>query len=257
ALDAAIAEPNAATASEKIQAILDPLCLFGVSINPELRVKVTRGGAKPDLVEQGWRQFLVKVHNESGTTAALRALSPNAQKLAGSSQGDVSNRWLDLMMFDSQPLKPTLSGLTLEYRIIQLYSRDAGKREAKFSFNVGQGTQDLGYRNETDVLFDCLPAHPVLFTVRDENDQPTTAAFVIRDQQGRVHPSQAKRLAPDFAFHPQVYRGDGEIVKLPSGVYRIEFSRGPESITKTRTMIVTPTLAGATFKVERWIDPSK
>src|SRR5439155_20068325 len=34
ALDAAIAERNAATASEKIQAILDPLCLFGVSINP-------------------------------------------------------------------------------------------------------------------------------------------------------------------------------------------------------------------------------
>ena len=29
--------------------------------------------------------------------------------------------------------------------------------------------------------------------------------FIIRDQ-GRVYPSQAKRLAPDFAFHPQVYR---------------------------------------------------
>ena len=143
-----------AAAAEKIQTILDPLCLFGVQINPEMRVKVARGEAKPELVEQGWRQFLVKVQNESGTTAPLRAESPNAKKLAGSLLEDVLNRWLDLMMFDSQPLKPALSGLTLEYRIVQLYSRDAGKREAKFSFNVGQGTQDLGYRNETDVLFD-------------------------------------------------------------------------------------------------------
>jgi len=63
--------------------------------------------------------------------------------------------------------------------------------------------------------------------VRDENDEPTTAAFIIRDKQGRVYPSQAKRLAPDFAFHPQVYRGDGETLHLPDGTYNVEFSRGP------------------------------
>jgi len=60
-----------------------------------------------------------------------------------------------------QPLTPTLSGLALEYRIVQLYSRDAGKREAKISFNVGQGTQDIGYRNDVDVLFTSLPASDV------------------------------------------------------------------------------------------------
>src|SRR5207244_10580152 len=115
--------------------------------------------APAKVVEQGWRQFLVKVQNDAGTTAALKADSPNAQKLFNSPADDVANRWLELQMYDQQPLAKTLSGLNLEYRIVQLYSRDAGKREAKFSFNVGQGTQDLGFRNEADVLFQSDPAH--------------------------------------------------------------------------------------------------
>ena len=85
---------------------------------------------------------------DSGTTTALRATSPNARPLAGSTAAELPDRWLDLAMFDQQPLAPALSGLKLEYRIIQLYARDAGQREAKISFNVGQGTQDLGFRGE-------------------------------------------------------------------------------------------------------------
>ena len=45
-----------------------------------------------------------------------------------------------------------LSGLVLEYRIVQLYSRDPGQREATLTFDVGQGTQDLGYRNEVPTV---------------------------------------------------------------------------------------------------------
>src|SRR3989442_1218183 len=44
----------------QIQKILDRHCLVGVNINPESRVKAQEGPAKPDLVEQGWRTFLVK-----------------------------------------------------------------------------------------------------------------------------------------------------------------------------------------------------
>src|SRR5688572_5070437 len=118
-----------AKAIEKIQSILDGHVLFGVNINPEMRVKVQQGDAKPELDEQGWRVFLVKVANESGTTAKLAAASPNAQRLFNSPSNEVANRWLDLAMFDVQPLAPTLSGLPLEYRIVQVYSRDAGKRD--------------------------------------------------------------------------------------------------------------------------------
>jgi hypothetical protein len=253
ALDAALAKAD----PEAIQQILDPHCLFAVHINPESRVKVARGPAPAELVEQGWRQFLIKVENEAGVTAPLRAKSPNGQRLHGSPAEDVPNRWLELALFDSQPLQPALSGLKLEYRIAQLSTRDAGKREAKFSFDVGQGTQDLGFRNEVDILFDCRPAQTVTFRVRDESGEPTTASFVIRDKQRRVYPSQAKRLAPDFAFHPQVYRADGETLHLPNGAYTIEFSRGPESLVQTRPLTVAGKAQTAEFKVERWIDPSK
>ena len=61
--------------------------------------------------------------------------------------------------------------------------------------------------------------------VKDEHGKPATASFEIRDRRGRVYPSQAKRLAPDFAFHPQVYRADGESIRLPEGEYTIEFNR--------------------------------
>src|ERR1043166_9267004 len=77
AIGAAGQEADAAVAVEKLQAILDAHCLFGVQINPEMRVKVAPGPAAPQLVEQGWRQVLVKVQNESGTTAPLAAVRPD------------------------------------------------------------------------------------------------------------------------------------------------------------------------------------
>jgi hypothetical protein len=277
-LNEALAEKSVTNGAEKIQTALDNHCLFVVSINPEMRVKVARGTAKPELVEQGWRQFLVKVLNESGTTAALRAVSPNAVSVysdeGGGPKGSPSDQfyrekgqslpladnaqlWLELKSFDAQPMAKSLSGLPLEYRIIQLYSRDAGRREAKISFNVGQGTQDLGFRSEVDTLFNCLPARALTLRVRDENNQPTTAEFIIRDAQRRVYPSQAKRLAPDFPFHPQVYRADGEKLKLPDGDYTIEFSRGPESLTQTQKVTVNAESRQLEFKVRRWIDPAQ
>lgn len=257
ALERAAQEMDEGQVAKAVQAALDPYCLLGVQINPESRVKVARGPARPMLVEQGWRTFLVKVHNEAGVTAELRAASPNAQPLFNAPSTDVRNRWLAMQMFDSQPLAPRLSGLALEYRILQLYSRDAGPREAKIAFNVGQGTQDIGFRNDADILFQCAPSADITLRVRDEEGQPTTAMFIIRDQQGNVYPSQAKRLAPDFAFHPQVYRADGEKVRLPPGVYTIEYARGPEYLPKQRTVTLNGRPQSLTFHLERWVDPAK
>jgi hypothetical protein len=262
-----LSESNQALA--KIQAVLDSYCLFDVHINPESRVKVAQGPTKAELQELGWRSFLVKVRNEAGVTAQLKAESPNAMPVYTRSSGDpspketvkgsdVAQRWLDLGTFDRAPLKPQLSGLELEYRIIQLYSRDAGKREAKISFNVGQGTQDIGFRNDVDVLFSCLPSSEVTLHVLDENGKPTTGSFIIRDQQAHVFPSQVKRLAPDFGFHPQIYRSDGEKLKLPAGSYTVEFSRGPEYLVKSQEIkVVEGQPQTFTFRLERWIDPAK
>jgi hypothetical protein len=262
ALETAFKKSDSEEAGEAIQRVLDKYCLLGVNINPESRVKVAQGPAKAELAEKGWRQFLVKIHNEAGVTAELRAESPNAGAVfrregEKTPLGEQRDLWLGLETYNNQPLRKELSGLPLEYRIIQLYSRDAGKREAKVGFNVGQGTQDIGHRNEVDLLFDALPAAEVTFRVRDENGNPATATFTIRDKAGLIYPSQAKRLAPDFAFHPQVYRADGEKEKLPSGEYTVQYSRGPEYLTKTAKFNVNEKKETWAFKLERWVDPSK
>ena len=257
ALTEALSQSDEAKLVKDVQAVFDPLCLVGVNINPESRVKVAAGSAPSELVEGGWTTFLIKVHNEAGVTAPLRANSPNARSMHNSPKGDLRDRWLDLATFDAQPLTKTLTGLTLEYRVISLYSRDRGRREAKLQFDVGQGTQDLGFRNESDFLFTCHPAHEIRLQVLDENGNPTTAAFEIRDHLGRVYPSQSKRAAPDFAFHPQIYRADGESIGLPSGTYTIKNYRGPESLTEVRTVKVNGETKNLSFQIKRWIDPSK
>ena len=264
-----------AEAVEAIQTVLDAHCLVGVDINPEMRVKVAQGPAAPEIVEQGWRTFLIKVSNQAGATGELRVISPNGQSVhdapgkktdsdrfygkhrQGESKLTKDQLWLDLEAFNKQPLKKELSGLALEYRVVSLYSRDAGQREAKLAFNVGQGTQDLGFRSEVDVLFHCAAAREVKFHVLDDDGQPVTAMFIIRDAQQRVYPSQAKRLAPDFAFHPQIYRADGEIIKLPEGKYSVEYTRGPEYLTKAKELDVKGGGQTVEFKLQRWIDPSK
>lgn len=198
-----------------IQKILDPHCLAGVNINPESRVKVKEGPVNKELMQQGWRTFLVKVHNEAGVTAPLAAESANSAPLYKRSSGrpdpemtvpksEIPHRFLDIDIYANPPLKPSLSGLELEYRIVQLYSRDAGKREAMLGFNVGQGTQDIGFRSEVPILFNCVPAVQVMLEVLDFDGKPTTAAFIIRDTLNRVYPSRGRRLAPDFFFQIQL-----------------------------------------------------
>ncbi|MBI1900599.1 MAG: CehA/McbA family metallohydrolase [Planctomycetia bacterium] len=246
-----------------IQKVLDKYCLAGVNINPESRVKVQPGPAKPVLMQHGWRMFVVKVHNEGGVTAQLRCLSPNAPVLRfGSNQpapnvprtSDTKDQFLAIELFEKQPLTQKLSGLPLEYRILGLYSRDSGKREAKLAFDVGQGTQDLGFRNEMPVLFDCRPAVSVVIDVVDHDGKPCTGAFTIRDQQGRVYPSRLRRLAPDLFFHDQVYRASGESILLPPGKYTVAYTRGPEYTIETREITVPEKESHKeSFRLRRWI----
>lgn len=171
---------------------------------------------------------------------------------------DVANRWLDIAMVDGRLLNTRLSGLPLEYRIIQLYSRDTGAREASLAFDVGQGTQDIGFRNEVAILFDCAPATEVSLRVRDYNGEPISCAFVIKDDKGRVCPNPARRLAPDFFFHDQVYRADGETVMLPPGEFQITVSRGPEYHAQTKSLRIgkNDRQAEIAFDLVRWIHPA-
>jgi hypothetical protein len=163
ALEGAAKESDAAAGTAVIQKVLDPYCLVGVELKSDKEIAAAAGPAENKLVEQGWTQFLVKVHNPAGLTGELRAASSNALRLAGSPADDVAGRWLDLEMFNQQPLLPKLSGLALEYRIVPLYRRDAGARQAdlRMEYVVRGGSPprrtDAAPRAEPEVVIRSRP----------------------------------------------------------------------------------------------------
>ena len=264
---AAGSQKTAAEAVAEIERVLDPHCLVSVRINPESRVSVERGAAPARLVEQGWRAFLMKVRNEAGVTGVLNAESPQARPVYRPGTGsplapqsvlpaDIADRWLVITNHGAKPMEPQLSGLLLEYRIVLLYSRDRGRREAQIGATLGTGTADIGFRNRTAVLFDIAPSRDVTLRVRDENGRPTTASFVVQDKVGRVYPARSKRLAPDFFFQNQIYRADGETVRLPDGEFTVTCGRGPEYVPETRAVTIGTATASLDFALRRWIDPA-
>ena len=247
AISAAVGLTDESAAVREIQRVLDELVLVHVEINPESRVKVRQGAANAELVEQGTRLFLVKVHNQAGVTAPLRVISPNSGPTSLRSRGEhepaleldqqqVRERWAELSIYSDPPMAPRLTGLPVEYEILQIYSRDRGQRSAKIAMDVGQGSQDIGFRNDMLIAFDIAPSRSIPLRVRDENGESGVASFLFKDRQGRVYPNPSKRLEPDFPFQQHVYRFDGEDIRLPAGYYTVAYGGGPEFYTRTKEL---------------------
>jgi hypothetical protein len=138
---------DADRALERLQDMLDPLCLIGVHINPESRVKAARGALDAVLTRGQPKFVLVKVHNEGGITPPL-AVAGDELRRAGTRE---DGRWLEASVVAAPP--GTLSGQKLEYVALRLTAHEQGKREATLKFDAGQGTQDLGFRAEVPILF--------------------------------------------------------------------------------------------------------
>jgi hypothetical protein len=260
--------------ADRLQELLDPQVLLVVTINPESRVKAQRGPAKVRLQQAGFTPVLVKVINQSTLTRELRIVSPqsgqvyagmtplSAQRMQRTQLKEtletnaVPGRFLEAEMYSQAPMTPNLSGLAAEYAIALIYSSESGTREATIGFEIGQGNQDLGFRGEAPVLFDIRPAVQVRLRVLDDDGKPATARFIFRDEAGHVFPPQAKRLAPDFYFQPQIYRSDGGLVLLPPGRFVMQYDRGPEyrRLRREVTIPSSPT-AELAVKLERWINP--
>lgn len=270
-----LARLRLAIASEdgaEIDQALKPFTLFEVSINPELRVRTTRGAADAILQQAGFVPFLVRVINDATVTRKLQISSPQAGPVySGASAGilrrqaqeelnenentEAGRRFLSVEMMDRSPMSARLSGHRSEYLIALISCSEAGSREATIEFNIGQGTQDLGFRSEVPVLFNTARAVPVSMQVRDDDGNPTTARLEFRDSAGRVYPPQAKRVAPDFFFQPQIYRADGDIVLLPPGEFILTSSRGPEYRRKQqRVTVPVASTHVVSVQLERWIN---
>jgi hypothetical protein len=132
-----------------VQRLLDAHCLLGVHINPESRVKAARGPLPAELVRGKERIVLVRVHNEGGVRSALAV---SGLGVVGPGQPE-EGAWLEATASTLPSMSKNLSGRRLEYVPMHLKARDEGKREATLRFDVGQGTQDLGFRAEVPILF--------------------------------------------------------------------------------------------------------
>ncbi|MBI4664572.1 MAG: CehA/McbA family metallohydrolase [Verrucomicrobia bacterium] len=258
----------------KIQEILEPHVLLAVSLNPEVRVKVSRGPARAVLQQGGYTPVLVKVLNDSTATHRLNITSPHSgpvyagvAKLSMERQRQLglrenenvsgrTDRFLQVEMFTNPPMTANLSGLKVEYAIALIYCSEAGSREATIGFDVGEGTQDLGFRGEVPILFETRPAVPVKLSIRDYDGKPTVGRFAFLDRSGHVYPPQAKRLAPDLFFQKHIYRPDGGTVSLPPGEFTMYYGRGPEYRWLERRVVI-PRASGAELSVqlERWVNP--
>ena len=129
-------EPSDVRITAKVQQLLDPLCIASIEIGSDGKTTVTPG-VPAEVMENGWRAMLIKVVNRAGIQSKLRVDSPNARPIPHGPKDDIVNRWLALSTFDGRPLSPTLSGLELEYRIIQVSSTTVGDRTARLEFNAG------------------------------------------------------------------------------------------------------------------------
>ena len=183
----------------ELQTLMDQQVLFVVEINPEVRVKVKRGPGDPVLQQGGYSPVLIKVINDATLTRRLRISSPQSGPLYAGAA----------------------EGILLRQAQTELKQNENINRERRFL--------DVEILNQS----------PMTSTLRDFDGQPTTARLEFRDRHGRVYPPQAKRLAPDFFFQPQIYRNDGDVVLLPPGEFTLESSRGPEYLRQVRIVAIT------------------
>lgn len=145
---------------QRVERLLDPLCLVEISINPESRVKASRGRVEATLSQGKLACFVVKVHNEAGVTQALTVSGPQLRPSAE----HADNPWLEADI--RHVVLDRLTGRDVEYVLLCLRTEQSGKREATLTFDVGQGTQDLGFRAEV----------PILFTIRPRSTEKRPAA---------------------------------------------------------------------------------
>jgi len=125
---------------------MDQSVFLRVIISPESRVRVLEGNLVPGLVQHAWIDAPISIENQAGVTSSIRLES---EQFIDGRLGESRLRWLQIELVPDTPL----TGASWERRKLRIWSRDQGVRAAAISINVGQGTQDLGFRGELAQTF--------------------------------------------------------------------------------------------------------
>jgi len=137
------------------------------------------------------------VRNDAGVTAPLQVRAPQEMGEGGRPWNQpAGERWMKLSVYRGRPLAARLSGLPLEYCVLHVYGDEPGRWSGVLQFDVGQGTQDLGFRSDLVVNFDVTPVAPVQLSILDTDGKAATAALEFRDPEGRAAPSSFAPVDP-------------------------------------------------------------
>jgi hypothetical protein len=270
------------TAGE-VEVLLRPYVLLEVHLDELAETTNRPGAAEPRLVQHGWRSFLVRVVNPHRIEARLAGTMPGVFGVIDQQSHSartvlpdtldsvprIQGSWLQAKLATSG----ALSGLEVEYQVVSVYSRDAGRRSGGLTFvaaveqrpesltrpaaslatrRMMMSTRDYG----TAFEFDCAPARDVRVDVREPDGSSSVAAVTVRDAQGRSYPSTAMRLAPDMFFHEHVYRATGEVLRLPDGDYVVSARRGPEYRETRQDVRIEAGTDAVELRLDRWVDPA-
>ncbi len=132
---------------QQAEQLLSNYTLFDIEINPESRIKLKPGKVHAELCSGKASRFLVRINNDSGMTAPLR--------LHSDMESSASNKSLELKLEAASGTNttPLLNGTPVEYILLRVMCSSPGLYEINLNLDVGQGTQDIGFRSEIPILF--------------------------------------------------------------------------------------------------------
>ena len=146
----------AAETTASLAAAVEPLVVLRVDVNPESRVKLAAVSPLPELVVDRTHRFLLEVRNDARIRAPLRVVatdrSTTPPRLARFCEGG---------LVEGIASSSFLSGSEREWKIVEIRLLEEGRREVHLEADVGQGTQDLGFRAAADLLLKGVPARRV------------------------------------------------------------------------------------------------
>jgi len=284
-----LARQNDAAAVNASELILRRYVLVSLAVDSEA-VQIASSGAAKTLAEQGWRVFLLRVVNTTGrkqTIALSTSGTPFPQAAAqirpfpsagwnGGGTADplydiqdavplIKDMWVLSEVYGTIPLTcggvpiPAipLSGDPIEYRVVQIFSRDPGQNKTSLSvYSFANVTSLPRVAGSRQFKFDCLPARNVTFEIYDTDGRGCTASLKIRDKAGRVYPPRIMRVVPDMPSHDHVYRSDGETMHIADGDYIVESTRGPEYFRIDQAVTIDDAHSRIGINLKRWINPS-
>ncbi len=279
-------QPNGLNSTE-IERVLDRYTLVRVLLDKHGVGKAISGNASPQLAELGWRCFLVRVENPWRLTGSMLLWSRSAIREGDLQRGiheshilandvpqitrlppdldtdyaDGMSQWMGYRFGAGVPAAEGLEGAPLEYQTLQIYSQRGGQNAASIALASAALSDPYRLYDCTGFIaeFNCEPAITVTLRILDVDGCGAMASLLIYDEAGRLYPAPAHRLEPDLVYQPQIYRADGETIRLPAGTYKVITLRGPEYLESHQEFEVRAGIvpASLTTRLERWIDPTR